>query len=204
MRNKITVALCLLAALVAASSCAAAAQTDPVVEHQTAQPELALTYTYIRSNAHPGGCGCFSLNGGSASFAWPIKTGRFDIVGDVTAATAAKVLNSHADLTLSSYTVGMRYNPHLGSSPWSPFGQVLAGVAHSSGSFVQGQSSATTNANAAFAARMGGGLDRRVSRHFSLRLLETSYLITTFNNSVNNHQNSLDANAGIVLRFGGK
>jgi peptidoglycan-associated lipoprotein len=31
--------------------------------------ELALGYTYMHSNAPPCGCGCFNLNGGSATVA---------------------------------------------------------------------------------------------------------------------------------------
>jgi hypothetical protein len=77
-------------------------------------------------------------------------------------------------------------------------------VAHASGALVQGQYSVTSNANAAFAAQLGGGTDLRLSRHFALRLAEVNYLLTRFNNSANNRQNNLDLSTGIVFRFGHK
>jgi peptidoglycan-associated lipoprotein len=164
--------------------------------------ELALDYSYLRSNAPPDGCGCFNLNGGSATFAWTLKPeGAFALVGDITAAHAGSITSSGYGLTLSAYTVGARYQPRIGHSPWQPFGQVLVGLAHSSGSLVEGQSPATSNAGAAFAANLGGGLDLGVNRRFSFRLVEADYLVTTFDNGVNDHQNNLRLSAGVVLRF---
>ena len=78
---------------------------------------------------------------------------------------------------------------------------MLVGVAHSSGTLVQGQSPAASNAGAAFAANLGGGLDLRARRRVSFRLVDAAYLVTTFNNAVNNHQNNLRLSAGVVLRF---
>jgi len=160
MKSRLNLAISLFIVTVAAAVASAGAQTSPVVDKPSAPPDLALTYSYIRSNAPPAGCGCFNLNGGSATFAWPISSGRFAIVGDVTAATAPNIANSGAGLTLGTFTGGVRYKPQVGRSSLHPFGQVLVGVAHSSGPFVQGQYSATNNANAAFAANMGGGLEQ--------------------------------------------
>ena len=103
--------------------------------------------------------------------------------------------------TLSAFTAGVRYTPPVGHSSLHPFGQVLAGVAHSSGTLVQGSLSATTNAGAAFAGNFGGGLDLRASRRFSIRLVEADYLLTTFDNGSNNHQNNLRISAGVVIHF---
>src|ERR1039458_3576736 len=87
-------------------------------------------------------------------------------------------------------------SPRLKHSPMQPFGQVLAGLAHSSGTLVQGQNSTTANAGAAFAANLGGGLDLRVNQRFSVRLVEADYLVTTFDNGVNDHQNNLRLKIG--------
>jgi peptidoglycan-associated lipoprotein len=92
----------------------------------------------LRSNAPPGGCGCINLNGGSATFAWPIKPGgALALVGDITAAHAGSISSTGKSLTLSSYTAGAHYRLKLGHSPnsssWQPFGQALIGLAHSSG-----------------------------------------------------------------------
>jgi peptidoglycan-associated lipoprotein len=165
------------------------------------RPELAVGYTYVHSNAPPGGCSCFNLNGGSASFAWPIASSRFAAVGDVTAVYAGAVSANNFSLTLSAYTAGVRYLPRLNRWPVQPFGQVLLGMAHSSGSLVQGQYSMATNAAAAFAANAGGGLDLPLKGRISLRLIEADYLLTTIDNGSNNHQNNLRISGGVVLHF---
>jgi len=163
--------------------------------------EIALDYSYLRSNAPVGDCGCFNLNGGSTTFAWLFGQRNFALVGDVTVAHANAITQGEYGLTLSTFTAGGRYAPRLGHSALRPFGQVLAGVAHSSGSLVEGPNSAASNAGAAFAANAGGGMDMRVSRHFSIRLAEVDYLVTTFKNGVNDHQNNLRVSTGVVLHF---
>jgi peptidoglycan-associated lipoprotein len=197
----------LLLALAAVSGALSTAQsTSQSGSHATAarlpRAELALEYSYLRSNAPPGGCACFGLNGGSASFAWPIRPGAsIALAGEITAAHASSITTASYDLNLTSYTAGLRYRLNLRESPWQPFGQALLGVAHSGGSLVSGQSPASANAGAAFAANLGGGLDLRANRRFSFRLVEADYLLTTFDNGSNNHQNNLRISAGVVLRF---
>jgi outer membrane immunogenic protein len=163
--------------------------------------ELALDYSYVRSNAPPGGCTCINLNGGSATFAWPVKPGHFAAVGDVTVVNAGSISSSGYTLTVSTFTAGARYLPRTGHGPVQPFGQVLVGLAHSSGTLVQGSNPASANAGAAFAANLGGGLDLKAARRFSIRLIEGDYLVTTFDNAANNHQNNLRISAGVVFRF---
>ena len=169
---------------------------------QSPRAELALGYSYLRSNAPPGGCTCFSLNGGNATLAWPLGTGRFALVGDVSAGHAGSIGSGGDSLTLSTYTAGMRYTPRPAHSSLRPFGQALIGVAHSSGSLVKGQGPVVSNAGAAFAANLGGGLDLSLNHRFSVRLIEADYLLTTFDNASNNRQNNLRLGAGVVVRFG--
>ena len=119
----------------------------------------------------------------------------------MTVAHAGAAASTGDSLTLSAFTAGARYLPRLGRSPVQPYGQALVGLAHSSGTLVQGTNPAAQNAGAAFAANVGGGLDLRASPHFSVRLVEADYLVTTFDNGVNNHQNNLRIGAGVVLRF---
>ena len=162
---------------------------------------MALGYTYLHSNAPPGGCGCFNLSGGSASFAWAIKPGKWDVVGEVVSGHGSNISAAGYGLTLSAFTAGVRYLPPLHHSSLQPFAQALVGTAHSGGTLVQGSQSATTNAGAAFASNFGGGLDLNTSRRFSIRLVEADYLLTTFNNGANNHQNNLLISAGVVIHF---
>jgi hypothetical protein len=77
----------------------------------------------------------------------------------------------------------------------------LLGLAHSSGTLVQGPNPGAANAGAAFAGCFGGGLDLRATPRFSVRLVEADDLLTTFDNGDNNHQNNLRISAGVVLRF---
>jgi outer membrane immunogenic protein len=197
VRITYTFALLLMVAAVSTVPAIADAQTAGTAD-KPPLAELALGYSYLHSNAPPGGCGCINLNGGNATFTWTVKPGRFALVGDVTIAHAGGISSSGDSLTLSTFTAGARYLPRLGHSSFQPFGQVLLGLAHSSGTLV---ATATPNAGAAFAANLGGGLDLHASRRFSFRLAELDYLVTTFDNAVNNHQNNLRLSTGLVLHF---
>ncbi len=171
------------------------------VSNMPSRAELALGYTYLHSNAPPGGCGCFNMNGGSAAFAWTLKQGNWAMVGDVVSTHSSGISAAGYGLTLTAFTGGVRYLLPAGHSSLHPFGQVLAGVAHSSGTLVQGPQSATTNSGAAFAGNFGGGLDLHLNPRFSARLFEADYLLTTFDNGSNDHQNNLRISAGVVIHF---
>jgi outer membrane immunogenic protein len=53
--------------------------------------EVAVGYTYIRSNAPPGECDCFSMNGGSIFIAQPVRSGSFALAFDATIAHASNI-----------------------------------------------------------------------------------------------------------------
>ncbi|MGD0730294.1 MAG: hypothetical protein ABR956_03455 [Terracidiphilus sp.] len=201
MRLRIKYLPVLLLTIAAVSSAPAAAQAAPENAKKPFHFDLALDYSYAHSNAPPGGCGCFNLNGGSATLAFPIKRSRFALVADGIGVHGYNITSADYEITLSAYTGGVRYLPRFGHSTWQPFGQVLVGVAHSSGTLVQGPQSPTTNSGAAFAANVGGGLDKRINHRFSIRLIDADYLVTTFDNNVNNHQNNTRISAGVVIHF---
>jgi len=76
---------------------------------------------------------------------------------------------------------------------------VLFGVAHTGANFL-----VTANSQNAFAMTVGGGLDYRVSSHFSVRAAKVDYLLTRFNefNTFGTQsQNNLRVSTGIVFRF---
>jgi outer membrane immunogenic protein len=186
-----------LAAILFFALAIAAATT---AEAQHARPELALTYTFMRSNALPAGSTSVNLNGGSATFALPLNSHDLSLVADVTAAHAGGITASGYSLTLASYTGGVRYSPGI-LGLLHPYGQALFGVAHSSGSLVQSQTISVPNAGATFALNLGGGLTIRTHSRFSIRPIEADYLLTTFNNGSNNHQNNLRISSGLVFLF---
>src|SRR5580658_607976 len=92
MRFRINALSSLLLTIAAVSTAQAVAQAGPSAD-KALPAELALNYSYMRSNAPPGGCGCFNLNGASATVAWPVKPGKFAFVGDLTIANANKIDN---------------------------------------------------------------------------------------------------------------
>jgi peptidoglycan-associated lipoprotein len=205
MRLSINFPIVLLLAVAAVSTLPTSSLGQTAPAHQDSpRPELAFGYSYLHSNLPPGGCGCFSLNGGSATITWPLGSGRFAVAGDVNVVYAGGVSSQRDSLTLATYTAGGRYLPIAGHSPWQPFGQVLIGVAHSSGTVVQGPNPGSANAGAAFATNLGGGLDLRAGSRFSIRLVEANYLLTTVDNGSNNRQNNFRIGAGVVFRLGNK
>jgi outer membrane immunogenic protein len=188
---------CLLLLAVSFTGTAVARAQQP---DQPARYEFAAAYSYMHSNLPPGGCGCFSLNGASFEIARSIGFGSFALAGDIGVEHAGSVSSTGDSLTLSSYTGGIRYAPRL-RRPVHPFGKVLVGVAHAGGSLAQAPNPAASNAGAAFAAIVGGGFDLRAGSHFAIRLIEADYLVTTFDNAGNDHENNLRISAGVVLHF---
>jgi outer membrane immunogenic protein len=202
MRIGIKITFFLLSAMAVLSTAQALAQlAQPAATPAQPRADLALDYTYMRSNAPPGDCGCFNLNGGSATFGWHIGQSHFALVGDVSVAEAGKISSNGYGLTLSTFTAGARYQFRLAHSPLHPFGQILAGAAHGSGSLVDGQNPSVSNSGGTFAGSAGGGVDLNITHRLSIRLVEADYLATTFNNGDNDHQNNLRLSTGVVFHF---
>jgi outer membrane immunogenic protein len=195
MRNFIkTVALLLLA-----FGCSVI--TPPSANAQSAsRMDVGLDYNYVWSNAPPGGCGCFSLNGGNVWAAFNFKR-SLGIVAELASQHASDVAGTDADLTLTTYLAGLRYR-WTRARHFTPFAQVLVGGVHASGGLAPGSSGLAGSANA-FAMIAGSGLDIGLTRHIAVRAFEADYYLTRFENGVNDHQNNLRLAAGIVIRFGG-
>jgi len=198
MRHRIALLL-----TIAAVSVATEAQTTSPMKAAGPAPDLALQYTYLRSNAPVGQCACFSPEGGSASISVPLPGRRFSLAGDVTAGNSSGISNRNYDLTLTVFTAGLRITPGFKMGRLIPYGQILAGGAHAGGSLVSGNTPAN-NSSVVFASNAGGGLDLAPHRdsRFALRLVEADYVATLFRNGQNDHQNNLRIGAGIVIRIG--
>jgi outer membrane immunogenic protein len=162
--------------------------------------ELGAGYNYVRTNAGPGECGCFSMNGGAGWFAYHFMR-DLAVAADVGSEHAANINGTTAGLTLTSYLVGPRYAWHYGQLV-SPFAQALVGGAHASGDVTSVRSGVAEPANS-FAVAAGGGTDIRLTRRLAARG-QMDYLLTRFSNGVNDHQNNLRVSVGVVYRFGGK
>ena len=79
----------------------------------------------------------------------------------------------------------------------TPFAQVLLGG-------VWAADGVTLGSVTAFGMTVGGGIDLRIFRYFTLRPLQAEYFMTKFPDGANNRQNNFRFGAGIVLRLGGK
>jgi outer membrane immunogenic protein len=174
----------------------------PVTMLAQGQPsqEIAFDYTYVHTNAPPGGCGCFSMNGGGGSYAYHYSP-QFALLADVEVVHASKVDANGDDLTLTSFLAGPRFYYRRLSARWVPYGQVLVGGVRGTGSLAAANSAGETNP-VALGATMGGGVEYNISRTISLRVAEVDYFITTFPNYVNGHQNNLRVTAGAAYHFG--
>jgi outer membrane immunogenic protein len=168
---------------------------------QTAEPnekaELAGNFVTMHSNAPVGGCGCFWNYGGGGTFALTLRQSQFAVVGDISSAVSNSITSSKFQLTMTTFTGGVRYTPAFRLGPVHPFAQTTAGLVHALGTLAAGAS----NSSAGFAYQAGGGADLDLSHRFRWRIGEADYLLTTFNNGSNNHQNNLRISSGIVWRF---
>jgi outer membrane immunogenic protein len=178
-----------------------AAGARPASAQSGSRVEVGLDYNYVRSNAPNGGCGCFGLNGGSGWVAFKFSR-SLAVVGEIASQTASNISSSGADLTLTSYLAGARYS-WTHAARFAPFAQALVGGAHAGGTLAPGNSGLPGSANA-FAMTAGGGLDIGLTRRIALRALEADYYLTRFDNGVNDHQNNLRIEAGVIIRIGGK
>src|SRR5271157_5987077 len=70
---------------------------------QTRQLELAFTYNWAHSNAPPGGCGCFNLNGAGLQLALPVGKKGFNLAGDFAIVHQPDAVTAGNSLTLSTF-----------------------------------------------------------------------------------------------------
>jgi outer membrane immunogenic protein len=178
------------------------AGASTAVAQDTYNGDAAAAYHWVRTNAGPGECGCFGTNGGGISGSWNVK-GPWSIVADFSSEHTGSAPPIGNSLTLFSYLAGARYKipqPWLeGNHKPQPFAQILIGGAHAGG----GEAGVADGTNR-FVTRIGGGVDVPVSAHFSVRVIQIDYYLTTFANATNDHQNNLLIGAGVVYRWSRK
>jgi hypothetical protein len=172
---------------------------------ETAPPyaplEISFNYSYARSNAAPGQCGCFNMTGGSSEVA--IHAFRaLSVVADLTGERATTIGSTAGDdLSLVVFTVGPRFSHRFSAGKFTPFVQGLVGVAHGFDGLFPGSNGSLFGAASALAVLAGGGLDLTINRHFAIRAIQADYLRTQLPNGQGNEQNLLRLGAGAVLRI---
>jgi outer membrane immunogenic protein len=162
--------------------------------------EISFNYSYARSNAAPGQCGCFNMNGGSSEVAFHAFR-ALSVVADLTGERAASIGASAGDgLSLVAFTVGPRFSHRFARGKFTPFVQGLIGSAHGFDGLFPNSSGSLSGAATARAILAGGGLDLTINRHIAIRAFQADYLRTQLPNGQANEQNLLRVGAGIVLR----
>jgi peptidoglycan-associated lipoprotein len=174
----------------------------PVKLMAQAQPahEIAFDYTYVHTNAPPGGCGCFSMQGGGGSYAYHYGP-QFAMLADVEVVHASKIDAQGDDLTLTSFLAGPRFYIRRPGARWAPYAQTLLGVVRATGGLAPANSNGQPSSSV-FGATVGGGVEYKINPTLSLRLVEADYFVTTFDNRVNGRQNNVRITAGVLFHLG--
>jgi outer membrane immunogenic protein len=160
--------------------------------------EAGATFSYVRGNAPPGVCGCFSMYGGGGWLGYNIVS-SLAVVGEVSSARTSKIGGNPAGLTLTSFVLGPQYSWHH-ANRIVPFAQLLLGGSHTSGGLTSGTTGLTGSENA-IATMFGGGVDIQLKSRVTLRALQVDYYLTGFANGSRNNQNSIRIGAGIVFNL---
>ena len=155
--------------------------------------EVGANYNYFHANAPPGHCGCFSLNGGSATVVYNV-TSRWAAVADLTLGHANNVNNTGQNITIFNYLFGPRYTRRM-RSRFVPYGQILLGGAKEDVNF-----EFTINRQS-FGLLAGGGVSTPLKNRFRLTLGEIDWLHTRIPNAVNNSQNDIRIVTGVTFNL---
>jgi hypothetical protein len=129
------------------------------------------------------------------------------VVAEVTGQHAGSSSAQTAPISFVTVVFGPRLTLGPHNSRISIFGQALVGEANGfqslfaigSGQTVNPGNGTKTSASA-LAFQVGGGLDIRLNRHVSLRLVQADYLRTQFPNGGTNTQNNLRLAMGFSFR----
>ena len=188
-----------LALVILGSSAAIAQQSPGNPALIVPKLDVSLGYNYMRANAPPGGCPCFSLNGGYLAAGFHIVD-WLSLEAEGTGGRANNISLLGQNLNLITVAAGPRVS--LSGHRFVPFGEALFGVAHGSDSYFPTATSFTTSASS-FALSAGGGLDYSLNHRYAIRAVDVQYLRTAFPNGNTNTQNHLMIGAGLVVKFGG-
>jgi len=161
---------------------------------QTSAVDIGLNYTYVRANAGPEACGCFSMNGGGGNLVINMPHG-VSLVADLQATHANNINGTPQSITVFDYLFGPRYS-YRTAGRCTPSAQVLLGGSEeisNDGPLADGT---------AFALGAGGGVSRVLNRHFAWNIVEVDYVYSRLPNAVNDHQNDLRVTTGFTFRIG--
>jgi len=161
---------------------------------QTSAVDIGLNYTYVRANAGPEACGCFSMNGGGGNLVINMPHG-VSLVADLQATHANNINGTPQSITVFDYLFGPRYS-YRTAGRFTPYAQVLLGGSEEISNY------GPLANGTAFALGAGGGVSRVLNRHFAWNIVEVDYVYSRLPNAVNDHQNDLRVTTGFTFRIG--
>ena len=175
------------------------ASLPAVAQERGSSKDVTVEYSYIRANtATPGPAfPNFSVNGGSASFAYNPRR-WYALMGEFSGYHIGKIGGTSVDTGLFTYMFGPQiYFRNFGR--FAPFAQDLFGMAHSGGG-----SLGVPGSRNSFAMAVGGGVDVPFRGRLSLRFGPVDYLLTQFpetRTAGRKAQNNLRLSGGVRYRF---
>jgi len=205
---------------ISAQQCACAEKKPPLnvrfhaaMAKVPARLDFALAYDYEWTKTSAIQNQTISLQGGLADVAYNVgkQPGHFAVVARVNGETA---MNTQSGIGLSEIRVlgGPRFMYGLPSVKHvlprlQIYGHALFGYTHGfDGMFPQAPQSPTLTAPSAssFALEVGGGLNLPLRGRLGIRLVEVDYVQTDLPNNANNHQDDIQASAGITFHLNRK
>ena len=160
-----------------------------------ARVDLGVNYTVDVSNARPGVCGCFAMQGGGVNASLAV-TDRLSAVADFSVVNTGTVSGANYGLGLITLMAGPQFRHRLGR--YTPYGQFLLGAVRGFNSVFP---ASTSSSASGFIYAAGGGSEMMLSPKFSARLIEVDYMHSDLPNISNNWQNHLKIAAGIIYHF---
>jgi opacity protein-like surface antigen len=154
-------------------------------------------YTRFNVNANvPGIAPSAGYNGNGGGGQLEYNVNRWlGAVGDLGGFLATSSGNGAFAGAGFTYLFGPRVNFRRGKV--TPFAQILLGGIRTTDGIAQ-----STGTENNFAMTAGGGIDFKVSRHFSVRPVQAEYFLTKIPDGLNNRQNNFRFSAGVVFRLG--
>jgi hypothetical protein len=177
----------------------AAVSAGPLwAQEQPSELEAYGGYYYTRFNVNANVPGIapsatYNGNGGGGQIEYNVNH-WLGAVGDLGGFIATSSGNGAFAGAGFTYLFGPRVNFRRGKV--APFAQVLFGVVRTTDGIAQ-----STGTENNFAMTAGGGIDLKVSRHVSVRLVQAEYFITKISDGLDNRQNNFRFGAGVVFRF---
>ena len=160
---------------------------------------LSVGYSAMISNAPPGQCGCFLLNGGSGETLFQVWR-NIAAVAQFTGEHTGNVPQSQQGLSLVTYMAGPRYS-FLMPRRVTVYGQFLAGRVHGFDTYFPRDDAQPNDSANSLAFSAGGGAEIGISDWLSVRTVEAEFLASHMPNDLGGRQRSLRISSGLIFRF---